>query len=331
MKYSAAPTPDPGFIWKRSASGYEWTQQAFQCAEVGSQRTEWVSPNRQFMLVAKSPPQGGKSDCDLRFIKRFSDLHRFAELATIESLYRPGPDSSELLERITKFANDHGFLTSGRFGYVTKVSSHSPEVPGGNWCADDFEFEGEPLGFWLFHITQVKTLLHILKLTHEYRADKANANLRAEFQRIESSGDPLRWMSSTVSGNRYPVTINSMIGTKHLIDALEGMGQKYPYLAQAGREVRRILTFELQAGVAPLFVGRPDDMAMGTGLSLCPTSLLGAIYFELASVFIGGFREFRLCAHCREPFVLVHKRRKFCSDSCKSMAHQARLRDQRAK
>jgi hypothetical protein len=163
---------------------------------------------------------------------------------------------------------------------------------------------GESLSFWTRELGIFRCLMELVDGVE--RASKGGElerrNLNAQVDK-RPSGRQLRLGHTTL-----------------FLDRSELVGRS-PHIAIADR-LRNFVQERVSVSLAPLAVGRP--------LRFRPTTLLSAIYLDLAMEIVDGLgARLRECEYCHRPYRAARRDSHFCSTACRSNAHYHKSKGER--
>jgi hypothetical protein len=225
----------------------------------------------------------------------------YAPLQEHTGLFREFAGTGETPEAVLAFANRYGSLGIAR-PLSPPPGSREPRV------------YGEPFAEWCAHIRALREQVNLGDMVR--RGD------------VERLAQLVLWQKGTAPGERlcvvYPRSYTEP-QSAHL-----GGGQGEPFhpgdvIGPALASLQTNVNGHLQGRVSPQLLHIPRRGEMG--LYLVPSSLLGALWLQLAQA-VAGDKEHRQCAQCGKWFEVspgtARPDRVFCSTACRSRAYRER-------
>jgi hypothetical protein len=160
---------------------------------------------------------------------------------------------------------------------------------------------GESLSYWTEELGIFRCLMELVD-----GVGRASKGGELERRNLDAQVD------KTPSGRRLRLGHATLF-----LDRAELVGRS-PHIAIADR-LHKVVQERVSVSVAPLAVGRP--------LRFRPTTLLSAIYWDLAMEMVGGLgARLRECEYCHRPYRAARRDSHFCSTACRSNAYYHRSR-----
>ncbi|MCF6409012.1 hypothetical protein [Pseudalkalibacillus salsuginis] len=211
--------------------------------------------------------------------------------------------SLETDKEILAFANKYGLL-----GILTQPSSGTIDYY--------YPTVFEPVYFWRHHIKEVKNLLKIYS-TLKKKNIETNTDIIGDIVNYNSSaqGD-FEWIDG---GEKIPVYIyEEDLTTREDIDHLDELAGVHIL----GNVIRNRMKNTINLDFGDIVPSQKSSIGFRFKETYITNYLLGAIYYDLWTL-ISNNENVLFCPYCGDPFT-KSGRKKFCSDSCRVMAHNAK-------
>ncbi len=155
---------------------------------------------------------------------------------------------------------------------------------------------GEPLSYWTHELGIFRCLMALVD-----GLQRASAGGELERRELDSQ------VEKTPSGGRH-----LRVGHDALYMAVSELVGRSLHFA-LGDRLRDFVQRHVSVSLAPLAVGR--------SLRFRPTTLLSAVYLDLAVEMVGGLgARHRDCDYCHQPYRAARRDSRFCSATCRSNA-----------
>ena len=277
------------FYWEVSKRGYEWIE---------AQKADSDAASKGLFLTV-----GLTSG-------RVMDRNRYRPLQDHSGLFRIFSEVEPTEEGILGFANKYGLLGAD---VTTNIRIPIPGKP-------DTMGVGEPIDKWKDQIALMRRVLDVWELARAGDLEGLSRLIHAKEKLKDIS------MSQSISSG-----LSGLVMSGQIILSPEG----HPEILEEARagdlvksallQVQYRVNEQLRGLTSPRILWDIDGTRLGLGIQ--PTSLLGAMWLQLARA-IDGQKDYRQCKECQTWFELspevARTNRQYCSNACRIRAYRGR-------
>jgi hypothetical protein len=294
------------FSWYFPASGFSWVQ-GWILPDKSKNRPEKTKKHRKddepepVLVPGPRPRQGLKLGFGQDLLKWYEPFQ------TETALFRTFAATEPTEEGILAFANRYGRLSGSTYVCCEPADPDWPEP----------RLWGEPISQWRRHIARMKQAVEFWDLARQ--GDTAGLSRYIWWEKSpDGANHCFCWEGEGEEKHRIE------IGLLNFLSRLEQV-QPGGLIIPTYFLLNEIINPELTNAVAPQLSYAPHQGR--EELSLCPQSLLGALWLQFAQA-IAGNRDYRACRECGKWFEVslegARKSRLFCTDACKSKSYRGR-------